>query len=49
MSKFYHLLLLIFCIFQVYIGFNIPFGIASVLFVGSGLGGLLGLYRFYYE
>ena len=44
-----HLFLGVFCLLQIFIAFNIPFGIASILFVGSGLGGLLGLYRIYYE
>lgn len=49
MIRVAHLFLGLFCLLQIFIGFNIPLGIATILFVGSGLGGLFALWRAYYD
>lgn len=49
MTRVAHILLGVFCLLQIFIAFNIPLGIATILFTSSGLGGLFALWRAYYE
>ena len=49
MIRVAHLFLGLFYLLQIFIGFNIPPDIATILIVGSGLGGLFALWRAYYE
>ena len=48
-SRVVHIIIGLFCILQLFIGFYIPLSIASVLFIGSGSGGLFGLWRLHNE